>query len=243
MAKRAAEDGFDISVATAPSNARHRQLAFVVVIATLVAYAVMVPNATIPLPRIDSFLPTVLAIIFLADFVTAVLLYAQFSATGLRPLQVLASGYLFSSLIVVGFALIFPGAFAPTGLLGAGPQSAAWLNAFWRFGLAASIAGYAILRSGTQTKNAVESAPRSAVSWSVAIVIVVVFTLTYAVTAGHEFLPPVIVDGKVLPIGRYANGVLALTNLLALLLLLVLTRGRSILDLWLIVVVVEVRHG
>ena len=37
---------------------------------------------------------------------------------------------------------------------------------------------------------------------------------------------------------RYANGVLLLTNLLALLLLLVLTRGRSILDLWLIVVTV-----
>ena len=40
---------------------------------------------------------------------------------------------------------------------------------------------------------------------------------------------------KCLPLGRYANGVIVLTNLLALLLLLVLTRGRSILDLWLIV--------
>ena len=225
-------------MATAPPTARHRQLALFVVIAVVVAYLAIIPTATTQLPRIDSFIPTVFAIIFLADLVTAVLLYAQYSATGLRPLLVLASGYLFSSLIVVGFALTFPGAFAPTGLLGAGPQSAAWLNALWRFGFATSIALYAVVRCDTQAKNAVESAPRSAISWSVAIVILVVCALTYLVTAEHEVLPLAIVDGKVLPMARYANGVLLLTSLLALLLLLVLTRGRSILDLWLIVVAV-----
>jgi Membrane-associated sensor, integral membrane domain len=239
LAERRASDEFAFSVATAPTTARHRQLAFGVVIATLVAYVVIVvPNAAIPLPRTDSFVPAVFAVIFVADLVTAVLLYAQFSATGSRPLLVLASGYLFSSLIVVGHALTYPGAFAPTGLLGAGPQSAAWLNALWRFGLTTSMAGYAVLRSGRQTNNAVEYAPRSAISWSVAIVIVAVFTLTYAVTAGHEFVPPVVLDGKVLPLGRYANGGIVLTSLLALVLLLVLTRGRSILDLWLIVVAI-----
>ena len=238
MAKRAAEDGFEFSVATVPPTAWHRRLAFVVVIAVSVAYVAIIPNATTPLPRIDSFIPTVFAVIFVADLVTAVLLFAQFSATGLRPLVVLASGYLFSSLIVVGHVLTYPGAFAPTGLLGAGPQSAAWLNVLWRFGLAASMVGYAVLRSGTQTKNVVNSAPRSAIAWSVAIVIVVVCTLTYAVTAGHEFVPPVLLDGKVLPLGRFANGVIVLTNVLALLILLVATRGRSILDLWLIVVAV-----
>ena len=81
-----------------------------------------------PLPRIDSFIPTMMAIIFVTDLVTAVLLFGQFSATGSRALLVLASGYLFSSLIVIPYALTFPGAFAPTGLLGAGPQSAAWLS-------------------------------------------------------------------------------------------------------------------
>jgi hypothetical protein len=42
----------------------------------------------------------------------------------------LASGLSFSSLIAIPFALTVPGAFAPTGLLGAGPQSAAWLKCF-----------------------------------------------------------------------------------------------------------------
>lgn len=236
--KSAVDDGFDFSVATAPSTARHRQLALAVVIATLVAYVAITPHATVQLPRVVSFIPTMFAIIFVADLVTAVLLYAQFSATGSRPLLVLASGYLFSSLIVVGHVLVYPGVFAPEGLLGAGPQSAAWLNVLWRFGLAASIAGYAVLRSREQANNAIEPAPRFAISGSVAIVVVVVGFLIFAVTAGHEFVPPVLLDSKILPLGRYANGVIVLMDLVALLLLLVLTRGRSVLDLWLIVVAV-----
>jgi signal transduction histidine kinase len=238
LAERAAADGFEYSVATAPSTARQRYLAFAVIIATLVAYAVMLPNATIPLPRFDSFIPTAFAVIFLADLVTAVLLFAQFSATGSRPLLVLASGYLFSSLIVVGHLLTYPGAFTPTGLLGAGPQSAAWLNVLWRLGLAASIALYAVLRSRKQANDTTESAPRSAILWSVTIVVVVVGTLIYAVIAGHEFLPPLVSAPQMLSWGRYANAAVALTTLLALLLLVVLTRGKSILDLWLIVVAV-----
>jgi signal transduction histidine kinase len=231
---RAAADALEFSVATAPASAWHRRLALVVVIATLVAFAATAPYATTLLPRVDSFLPVVLTAIFVSDLVTAVLLYAQFSATGSRPLLVLACGYLFCSLIVIGHGLTFPGAFSPTGLLGAGPQSSAWLNVLWRFGFAASIAAYAMLR-GRQTNNAVEPAQRWGISWSVAIVAVVACALIFAVTAGHEVVPPVLSDGEVLPLGRYAGGVVALTALLAVVLLVVLTRGRSILDLWLIV--------
>ena len=140
-ADQTAEDGFQFSVATAPATARHRQLALVVVIATLAAYAAVAFYAAIPLPRIDSFIPTLFAVIFVADLIAAVLLYAQFSATGLNPVLVLACGFLFSSLIAIALVLTFPGAFSPTGLLGAGPQSAAWLNVLWRFGFAGLIAG------------------------------------------------------------------------------------------------------
>ena len=143
----------------------------------------------IPLPRIDSFIPTMMAIVFVTDLVTAVLLFGQFSITGSRALLVLASGYLFSSLIAIPFALTFPGAFAPTGLLGAGPQSAAWLSVFFRFGFAAATVGYALLISGKHTKGSIELSPRPAIFWSVAIVIIVVCALTSAVTAGHDLMP------------------------------------------------------
>src|SRR4029077_267622 len=201
---------------------------------SLVAYGVVAPFAKIPLPPIDSFIPTVMAIVFVTDLVTAVLLFGQFSTTGSRALLMLASGYLFSSLIAIPFALTFPGAFAPTGLLGAGSQSAAWLNVFFRFGFSAAIIGYALLIPGKHTKDSIGSLPRPAIFWSMAIVIIVVCALTWAVTAGHDLMPRLLSD-SVLPLGHYANGMIALTSVLTLLLLW--SRGKSVLDLWLMVAV------
>jgi signal transduction histidine kinase len=148
---------------------------------------------------------------------------------------VLASGYLFSSLIAIPYTLAFPDAFAPTGLLGAGPQSAAWFNVSSRLGLAAATVGYALLISGKHTKDSIGPSPRAPTFWSVAIVIIVVCALTSAVTAGHDLMPRLLDEGRILPLGYYANGMIALTNVLALLLLWY--RGKSVLDLWLMVVV------
>ena len=235
MAERAARDEFEYSVAALPPTPRHRRLALAVVVVTLAAYGAVLPFSGTPLPRIDSFVPTVVAIAFVTDLVTAVLLFGQFSATGSRALLMLASGYLFSSLILIPYVVTFPGAFARTDLLGAGPLSAAWLNMFFRFGLAVATVGYALLTSGKPTKDSIEPSPRPAIFWSVAIVIIVVCALTSAVTAGHDFLPPTVDGGNVLPLGHYVNGIIALTNLFALLLLW--SRGKSVLDLWLMVAV------
>ena len=83
---------------------------------TLTALA---PFAATSMPELDSFIPSLGSLIFINDLVTAVLLFAQYSINPSRALLVLASSYLFSALIVVQYILIFPGAFAPTGLLGA----------------------------------------------------------------------------------------------------------------------------
>ena len=205
MAERAVKDQFEYSVATSPATPWHRRLAFAVIVVCLVAYGAVAPFATVPLPRIDSFIPTVMAITFVTDLVTAVLLFGQFSATGSRALLVLASGYLFSSLIAIPYTLTFPGAFAPTDLLGAGSQSAAWLTVSSRFGLAAATVGYALLTSGKHTKGSIEPSPRPAIFWSVAIVIIVVCALTSAVTAGHDLMPRLLVDGTILPLGHYCK--------------------------------------
>ncbi len=235
MAERGARDAFEYSVATLPPTPRHRRLAFLIVVLTLAAYGAVVPFAGTPLPRIDSFVATIMAIVFVTDLVTAVLLFGQFSATGSRALLMLAGGYLFSSLIAIPYALTFPGEFAPAGLLGAGSQSAAWFNVSSRFGLAVATLGYALPASGKPTKGSIEASLRPAISWSVAIVIVVVCTLTAAVTAGHDFMPRLLDGGNILPLGLYANGMIALTNVLTLLLLW--SRGKSVLDLWLMVAV------
>lgn len=233
MPRRAVKEGIEFSVATAPSTMPHRRLALAVVIAMLVAYAAVLPYGSVQLPRIDSFIPTVFGIIFVTDLITAALLFAQFAAIGSRPLLLLASGYLFSALIVVGYVLVFPGAFAPTGFFGAGPQSSAWLYLLWRAGFAASIALYAVQKSGAQKEMAV-SARRSAILWSAAIVTVLVRALVFAVTAGKELLPSFLSGQRQLPLARYYSGSVLIVNLIALF-LLARIREKSILDLWLIV--------
>ena len=135
-------------MATVPPTLWQRRLAFAVIIITLAAYGALLPFADVPLPRIDSFIPTLIAIVFVTDLVTAVLLFGMFSASGSRRLLVLGTGYLFSSLIVIPYALTFPGAFSPTGLLGAGLQSTAWINVSWRLGLLVAVATYAGLTGG-----------------------------------------------------------------------------------------------
>ena len=104
-----------------------------------------------------------------------------------------------------------------------------------RFGLAVATVGYALLSSGKHTKGSIEPSRRPAISWSVAIVIVLVCALTAAVTAAHDFMPRLLDGRNILPLGYYANGMIALMNVFALLLLW--SRGKSVLDLWLMVAV------
>lgn len=236
MDERAASDGFEFFVATMPPTSRQRRLALAVVALLVIEFGAVAPFATTPLLRIDSFIPAVLAIVFVTDLITAVLLFGQFSMSGSRALLVLANGYFFSAVIVIPHALTYPGAFVPTGLLGAGVQSTAWLNVFWHFGFAVAVASYACLTDGKRTKDAIQPSARPAVYWSVTIVISVVCVLTWGVTAGENVMPRLFLDQTSLaPLAHYITGIIVLTSVLAL--LFVWIRGTSILDLWLIVAV------
>jgi signal transduction histidine kinase len=95
--------------------------------------------------------------------------------------------------------------------------------------------GYALLIPGKHKKGSIRPLPRVAIFWSVAMVISVACALTWAVTAEHDLMPRLLDDNTILPLGYYANGVIALTSVLALLLLWF--RGKSVLDLWLMVAV------
>jgi len=96
-----------ISLAYLPPTSAQRRLALVVVVLQSAACAVVAPLPA-HVPRIDSFVPTILAIIFVADLITAVLLFSQSAVIASRAILILANGYLFSALIVIPHALTFP---------------------------------------------------------------------------------------------------------------------------------------
>jgi len=224
----------ETSLANLPPTSRQRRWALVVAAALFISFGVLAPFTATPLPRIDAFIPTLEALVFVTDLITSVLLFAHFSIYYSRPLLVLASGYLFTALIVIPHALTFPGAFSPTGLLGAGLQSTAWLWIFWHAAFPTALVVYALLKD-ERHEQSISHSTLPAIGWSVAVVVGLVCGLTWLAIAGDKFLPPLFVD-RTHPsqTGHYIA--MSMIVICACALVALWIRRRSVLDLWLLVV-------
>jgi two-component system, sensor histidine kinase and response regulator len=128
-----------------PSDGQRRAVR-IFMLALLASVPITWPFATIKLAAIPAFVPTLEAILLINYGVTAVLLFGQFSILRQQALLVIACGYLFSGLMAFAHALAFPGAFSPTGLNGAGLQSAILIYDFWHDGLPIAAIAYVLLK-------------------------------------------------------------------------------------------------
>ena len=220
-------------LANVPPTPAQRRMGRVFLLALLVILLGTWPFAAVKLPEVDAFVPTLAAALFISDCVTAALLFAQFSILRQWALLVIASGYLFSALIVVAHALTFPGAFTPTGVLGSGLQSAVWLYWFWHSGLPLAIIGYVLLKDTERVADV--RSTRRAINLSVAGVFALVIGLFWFVTQHDNLLPITFVDVQPLSLFRRTIGGLVVLALGGIALLLLWPRQRSLLDQWLIV--------
>src|SRR6202165_5880520 len=157
----------------APSPAQ-RRLALAVLLALAAAFLITEGLlSTVQLGRIEAFVPAYATAMFVSDLITAVLLFAQFSILRSRALLAIASGYLFTALIIIPWMLTFPGVFTPTGLLGAGLQTTSWLYTLWHAGFPMFVIAYALLKDADPAKRWRGSAG-AAILLSVAMTAVVV---------------------------------------------------------------------
>src|SRR3979411_2400140 len=211
-------------------------LAFTVVLALLVAYFITERLlSTIQLGLVAPFAPASAMAMLVNDSITAVLLFAQFSILRSRALLAIASGYLYTALIVIPWMLTFPGIFTPGGLLGAGLQSTSWLYTLWHAGFAMFVIAYALLKDADPAKRLWRRSAGPAILSSVVMTAAVVCAATFLVTAYAPMLPRLILDtGRPSDFWYYAAGSMMLLSALALVVLWV--RRRSVLDLWLMVV-------
>ena len=218
-------------ISTTLAEPRDRRLALTVVLLSFAAFLAVVPFARIPLPQVWAFIPIYESALAINDLVTASLLFAQFAMLRSRALLVLACGYLFTAAIVVPHALTFPGLFAPTGLLSAGGQSTAWLYIFWHDGFPLMVIGYALLKNRNGGRGV---SSRAAVLYGIAAVLAAVCALTALATAGHALLFEVMANNGYAPAMMILMGSTWSLNLAALIVLLV-RRPHTVLDLWLMV--------
>ena len=136
-----------------PATDLQRRRSLTLMAIMLAAFVAVVPFATVRLPGNSGFIPVVQAILFIADLITAVLIYTMYFVVPSRALLVLASGYLFSAIFIIPHTLTFPNVFAPEGLLGPALQTTAWLYVIWHFAFPASVIGYVALSERTASEK------------------------------------------------------------------------------------------
>ncbi len=236
MKSIASIDAPRVLLASAPASVRERKTAIAIAAGALLVFAALLPFVRVPLARLPAFIPSYEAALFFIDLITAVLLFDQFARLRSIGVLCLASAYLFDALMIVPHALSFPGAFAPTGLLGAREQTTAWLYVFWHGGFPLFVTAYALLRRA-EARHGVKlplSAP-AAIAAAVLGVGALTVALALLATMGHDALPVVMQGGDYSLL--VTKGVSPLVWLLTLIAMVALwEREQRAIDLWLMLV-------
>ena len=218
-----------------PPSGAQKRLAIALVLGILAIYFIAVgPLSDIPPYPIAAFIPSYTTAMFVTNALTAILLFAQFSILRGRAILVIASGYLFTAFILIPWIVTFPGVFESTSWIG-GMQSTVWLYVFWHAGFAMFVIGYALLKDADPGKQFWHGSVRAQIALSVAITTAGVLVVTFICTADEALLPHVMLDslhfGPLWPIAGAPVVLLSTCALIAL-----WRRRRSMLDLWLMVV-------
>jgi hypothetical protein len=163
------EQFFPSAVSPGPAQKR---LALFVVLGLLVVFVLITGGliSGIKTRRIDAFLPAYLASMFVCDSMTAILLFVQFSILRLRSTLVIAAAYFFTALILIPYALAFPGVFAPAGVIG-GLQTAAWLYVLWHCGFPLFVIAYATAKERAPTERFSRRTTLVAIARSIALTV------------------------------------------------------------------------
>ena len=198
-------------------------------------YLVTGPFGGIQFGAIHSFVAVYTTGMFVTDSITAILLYAQFSILRSRAVLLIASGYLFTAFLIIPYVLAFPGVLATSGVVG-GLQTSAHLYLLWHCGFPLFVIGYALSKDEDPSRRVAQGEVRSAILSSVAMTALVAAALAVLCVRGTTLLPRIMLDQhRFVPEWPYVVGA-PIVVLCTLALVVLWFRRRSILDLFLMVV-------
>jgi len=221
-------------LSTLPATEKAHWLACAVVICSALCFIVAAPFARFPLPQVNAFLPVYQSALIIIELITALLLFGQFNIVRHRALLVLACAYLLSAFMAAAHLASFPGLFSQTGLLGATAQTTAWLYFMWHGAFPLLIVVYASLKGEGKGAAPVARPGRWMLFGAMATLGLTALCVGLA-TAGSDVLPAIMQGNRDTPAKM---GVAVMTWSLCICALIILWRRgtRSVLDLWLMVV-------
>jgi two-component sensor histidine kinase len=232
----AGADDFPIVITTMPAKARHYKIAFGGFIILMVVTVIMLPFATIQLPRVDAFLPVIQTVMCIVDLMTAAFLFAQYRVQPRRALLALAGGFVSSGLFAFLQTLAFPRAYGPSAVIGDNLNSSSWIFIFWHTVFPLAVIVYALWKG----ESGAAGEPRRSIWVSIGITIVCAVTatagLTWVATTATGYLPSMYeTETQRGHFFVFQGGYFLLLTFVAIGLLV--ARRHTILDQWLIVTV------
>jgi signal transduction histidine kinase len=236
------DQGLPITIAAKPISTRDRNIAFAAIIVLAILDAIVIPFASVRLPRVDAFIPVLQTVMCVVDLLTAALLLAQYSIQPLRAIIPVASGYVFSGLFAFIQTLAFPGAYSPTGVIGDGLNSAAWFFVLWHTNFPLAVIAYVLTKDSRFGVRLSEGSTGPTIIRTLACVLAAAAGLTWLATHATQYLPAVYLNAvEQTPFGAHINLFLWAMNIFLWAMnitafVLVFVRRRTILDLWLSVV-------
>jgi signal transduction histidine kinase len=219
-----------------PPSPAQKRLAVGIVLGLVIAlYLVVGPFGGLQLGTVHSFVAIYTTAMFVTDCITAILLYAQFSILRSRAILVIASGYLFTALLIVPYLLAFPGVLTPNGLMGT-LQTTAHLYLVWHCGFPLFVVGYALLKDKEPGRRLSEGKVGSPILTSVALTVAGAAAVALICSTTDAVLPRIMLDQSVfVPEWPWVVGA-PIALLCATALVVLWFRRRSILDWFLMVV-------
>ncbi|MGC2717411.1 MAG: MASE4 domain-containing protein [Pseudolabrys sp.] len=229
-------DEFPLIIAATPATKQERRVALAIILILTLVFIVIAPFASVQLPRVDAFVPALQTVLCVTDLITAALLFSLYSIQPLPGLLALASGYIFSGLFAFLQTLAFPGAYAPSGLIGDPLSSAPYLFFLWHIAFPLAVTAYALSDDRPRANDPPGRSTKATIAITIACTLVLTAGLTWAVTAGARYLPNLFVDQtRQAPITSYFSGAIWILSAAALVLLYF--RKRTSLAVWLVVTV------
>jgi len=230
-----AERNFPLVIAEMPITARESRIAFGVIVVLFIAVAIMGPLATVSLEHVNAFVPVLQTVMCVVDLITAAMLFGQYSIRPKSSLLAVASGYVLSGSFAFLQTLAFPGAYSASGLIGDGVNTAAWLFVFWHASFDLSVLVYIFTKDVDDGDRPLIGSSVGTIAVTVACLFAAVVGLAWVATAGTGHLPALYIGKtKQTPFASIMDAFL--WSFSALVLLLLVIRRRTILDLWLIVI-------